>query len=108
MTPDKVATEKETQLCDYEMIVVISPEIGDEKFEATIENISSFITRMGGVISGVERWGKKNLAYPIKHHVDGSYVLTRFQMKPTSGKELEASLQISGDVLRHLLIKLDS
>ncbi len=108
MVSDKVLTEEDKQLRDYELVLVISPEVAEEKFEATIDNLSRFITDRGGTISGIEKWGKKRLAYPIRHFVEGSYVLTRFKFRPALGRELEASLRISEEVLRHLLIKLDS
>ena len=99
---------EDVQLRDYELVVIISPEVVDEKLEATIDNISQFITERGGIISSVDRWGKRKLAYPIKHFMEGSYVLVQFKLKPTLSKELEANLQISEDVLRHLLIRLSS
>ena len=108
MVSDKVSTKEDEQLRDYELVLVISPEVVEEKFEATVDNISRFITEKGGVISDIERWGKRKLAYPIRHFVEGSYVLTHFKLNPASGKELEANLQISEEVLRHLLVKLDS
>jgi len=108
MVSDKVSTKEDEQLRDYELVLVISPEVVEEKFEATIDNISRFITEKGGIISDIERWGKRKLAYPIRHFVEGSYVLTHFKLNPASGKELEANLQISEEVLRHLLVKLDS
>ena len=108
MVSDKVATEAGEQLRDYELVLVISPEVAEEEFEATIDNVSRFITEKGGIISDIERWGKRRLAYPIRHFVEGSYVLARFKMKPASGKELEANLRISEEVLRHLLIRLAS
>ena len=52
-------------------------------------------------------WGKKKLAYPIGQFVEGSYVLAHFNLKPASTKELEANLQISEEVLRHLLVKIE-
>ncbi len=107
MVSDKVSTEEGEQLRDYEMVLVISPEVAEEEFEATIENISRFITGKGGIISDIERWGKRRLAYPIRHFVEGSYVLTRFKLKPAFGRELEANLRISEEVLRHLLIKFE-
>ena len=108
MVSNKVAAEAGEQLRDYELVLVISPEVAEEEFEATIDNVSRFISGKGGVISDMERWGKRKLAYPIRHFVEGSYVLARFKMKPASGKELEANLRISEEVLRHLLIRLDS
>tara|TARA_B100000315_G_scaffold148065_1_gene136947 strand:+ start:108 stop:434 length:327 start_codon:yes stop_codon:yes gene_type:complete len=108
MVSDKVLTEKDEQLRDYEMALVISPEVAEEEFEATIDNLSRFITGRGGAISDIERWGKRRLAYPIMRFVEGNYILARFKLKPEFGKELEADLRISEKVLRHLLIRLDS
>ena len=98
---------EEVQARDYELAVIISPEVMDEKLEAMIDNISKFITERGGVISSVDRWGKRKLAYPIKHFMEGNYVLAQFKLKPALGKELEARLQILEEVLRHLLVKIE-
>ena len=108
MVSDKVATEEGAQLLDYELVLVISPEVTEEEFEATIDNVSQLITGKGGTVSDIERWGKRRLAYPIRHFVEGSYVLARFKLKPAFSKELGANLRISEEVLRHLLIRLDS
>ncbi len=99
---------EDKQLGDYELVLIISPEVIDKALDTTIDRVSQFIVKKGGIISDVERWGKRRLAYPIKHFVEGSYVLTRFKLKPTLGQELEANLQISEEILRHLLIKLSS
>ena len=105
---ETMVSQEDKQLRDYELVVIISPEVVDEAFDAVIDNISRFITESGGTISNMERWGKRRLAYPIKHFLEGDYVLTRFKLRPKLSKELEASLQISEEVLRHLLIKLSS
>ncbi len=104
----KVSKVEDEQLRDYELVLIISPEVVEEKLDATIDNISQFITEKGGTISDIERWGKRRLAYPIEHFMEGSYVLTRFRLKPALSKELEVNLQISEEVLRHLLVKLNS
>jgi len=75
--------------------------------EAIIDKISQFVTGKDGVISSVERWGKRKLAYPISRFMEGSYVLVRFKLKPALGRELKANLQISEEVLRYLLIRLN-
>ena len=108
MVSETVSTEKGERLRDYELVLVISPEVTEEEFEATIDNVSRFITEKGGIISDTQRWGKRRLAYPIRHFMEGSYVLTRFRLQPAFGKELEANLRISEAVLRHLLVRLES
>ena len=104
MIPKKAEDER---LRDYELVLIISPEVQGEKFDTVIDNVSQFITGRGGIISNVDHWGKRKLAYPIKHFEEGSYVLTRFKLKPALSKELEATLQISEEMLRHLLINIE-
>ena len=101
----EASTAEDKQIRDYELVIIISPEVTEEKVDATVDNVSQFITEKGGTIADIERWGKKRLAYPIKHFVEGSYVLARFKSQPALGKELEANLQISEEVLRHLLVR---
>ena len=100
--------QEDKRIHDYELVFIISPEVVDEPLEAAIEGVSQFVASKGGTVSEVERWGKKKLAYPLKRFLEGNYVLTRFKLITTSIKELEVSLHISDDVLRHLLIQLDS
>ena len=107
MTTTEAKKVDEYRLQDYELVLIISPEVGGEALDATIDNVvSKFITGSGGTISNVEQWGKRRLAYPIKHFMEGSYVLTRFKLKPMWSRELETNLEISEDILRHLLIKV--
>ncbi len=108
MVSEKVSTEESTQLRDYELMLIIKPELAEQESQATIDSVSRFVTDKGGSISDVEQRGKRKLAYPIKHFVEGNYVLAKFKMKPASGKELEANLRISENILRYLLIKLGS
>jgi len=103
----KEATRVEDKrLQDYELVFIVSPEVADESLDNTINGVSQFITGRDGVIDDVERWGKRKLAYPIEHFLEGNYVLARFKINPAQCKELEASLKISEEVLRHMLIKL--
>ena len=91
---------------DYELIVIVSPDVPEEELPSHIDKISEFITNKGGSVTEVERWGKRKLAYPINHFREGTYVLTRFKIAPGTTAELEANLRISEKILRHLLIRL--
>ena len=93
-------------LRDYELVVIISPEVAEEEITATLDKISRFIVERGGSITEVSQWGRRKLAYPIKDFMEGNYVLTHFKMDPGLTADLEASLRISEEVLRHLLVRL--
>ena len=71
MADRKVATVVDDQLRDYEMVLILSPEVAAEAVDTIIESISGFITKSGGTVSEVEQWGKKKLAYPLKHFTQG-------------------------------------
>ncbi len=108
MPPDKkeVLTVEDKRLRDYDLVFIISPEVADDALEVIVNNVSQFITGKGGTIANVERWGKKKLAYPLKRFLEGNYILVKFKMNAMWSKEPENNLQISENVLRHLLIKL--
>lgn len=104
MVTDRAVKKAEKPL-NYEMVVVLSPEVVEDNLETAINTISNFITSRGGTISQQDRWGKRMLAYPIKHFSQGTYVLSRFILKPSACRDLENTLRINDHVLRHLLIK---
>lgn len=108
MVSEKVVTETGAGLRDYELTVILRPDMDVEKLEARFTAISQFITDKGGTVSEIQKWGKRKLGYPIKHTLEGFYALVKCKMKPASGKDLEENLRISEDVLRHLLIVVES
>ena len=101
----QVQKVEDRRLQDYELVYILIPDVADDALEARVNGISQFITSRDGVIASVDKWGKKKLAYPLKHYLEGNYILTRFKISPARLKEIEANLRISEEVLRHLLIK---
>ncbi len=93
---------------DYELVVIVSPQVEEERVGSIVERVTSWITNRGGTIEKVEPWGRKRLAYTIKDFREGTYVIIRLKMGPALVDELESSLRISEDVIRHLLIKVES
>lgn len=92
---------------DYELVMVLNPDIVEEDVAAAIERVTVAITTRGGEVAEVQPWGRRRLAYPIKRHNEGNYVLTNLRMDPARAHELESGFMISDDILRHLLIRKD-
>jgi small subunit ribosomal protein S6 len=92
---------------DYELVLVVSPDAGDDGFPATVERVSNFITERGGEIKNVDQWGRRRLAYPIRRFHDGYYAVAHFSADPPVLRPLEASLELAEDILRHLVVRLD-
>jgi small subunit ribosomal protein S6 len=92
---------------DYELVFIVHPEVADDALDPLINNITQYITGKNGTVVEVARWGRKKLAYPIKHLMEGNYVLVKFKIDPSGNKELETNLKISEKIIRYLLIKVD-
>ena len=73
----------------YELAVVLTTKIEDEERAASIEKIKEVIARFGGVVTNVDEWGKKRLAYEIQ-------------------KMKEQRVRIMENVIRYLCIRQDA
>ena len=93
-------------MCEYELVMIVNPEIADEQVSRTLEKVTKFVSERGGTVTEVNQWGKKKLAYPIKRFYEGNYILSRFSLEANLTKALEASLRLSEDIIRYLLVKL--
>ena len=94
-------------LRDYEMVVILSPEIGDDVVGESLERLSQNITTRGGEVVEVNHWGRRRLAYPIKRHLEGNYVVSQIKLDPGQVPDLESNLRISEEVIRHLIVRAD-
>lgn len=90
----------------YELVFILRPDVTDEEVPDAVNRVSEIVKKVDGSVSEVIQWGRKKMAYPIKKFAEGNYVLAKLELKPTSTKELEASLKLSSEVLRHLLVRL--
>jgi small subunit ribosomal protein S6 len=92
-------------LRDYEVLYIVRADLDDEKVQDAVKRVNRLIERAGGTVETTNLWGKRKLAYEVKHQKEGSYVLQDFQLEPNRIPELESSLKITEEVLRHLIVR---
>ncbi len=92
---------------DYELVMVVDPEVGDEGLPGTVDRVHGFIQERGGEIKNVDQWGRRRLAYPIKRKQEAYYVITHFSFDPQGIRALEGNLDLAEDVLRHLVTRIE-
>jgi small subunit ribosomal protein S6 len=93
---------------DYELAFIIKPAIEGDDVTAVIDQVSGFVGAINGEVTSVDVWGRKRLAYPINNYRDGTYVLLNTKMPPASLIDLERDLKLSEDIIRYLLVKVES
>jgi small subunit ribosomal protein S6 len=92
-------------LRDYEVLYIVRADFDDEKVQDAVKRVNTLIERSGGAAERTNLWGKRKLAYEVKHQKEGAYVLQDFQLEPERVPELEAGLKITEEVLRHLIVR---
>jgi len=91
----------------YELMLVLRPDAPDERIAAIVDRTTRQITADGGQIIKVAPWGRRRLAYPIDRHREGSYHIVVFEGAAGTIVELERTLLITEEVLRHLVVRQD-
>jgi small subunit ribosomal protein S6 len=92
---------------DYELAIILNPEVSEEETRGILDRVEQIVTTHDGQIVKVNQWGRRPLAYQIKHHRNGIYIFVDMILTPDTVSEVERTLQVSESVLRHMTKKRD-
>ncbi|HSF18621.1 MAG TPA: 30S ribosomal protein S6 [Vicinamibacteria bacterium] len=91
----------------YEMMYILDPTLDEDGSTALVGKIEELISRQGVEIDSTEPWGKRRLAYRIKGHWEGNYILSYLKAPPAAISEIERRLRVTDGVLRFLTVRVD-
>lgn len=91
----------------YELMLVFKPDILESALEKKLKEFEQFLADNDGKVEVKDIWGKRDLAYGIKQYNQGNYVVYNLVLPNTFIQELDESLRINTDVMRHLIVKMD-
>ncbi|MBP7670924.1 30S ribosomal protein S6 [Candidatus Gracilibacteria bacterium] len=89
----------------YELMLMLLPNLGEKALGEAVAEIEDFISSMGGKISQEDVWGVRDLAYRIKKHDQGYYIVWILELPAASITEMEKTLNINANIMRYLLLK---
>ncbi len=92
-------------MIDYEILLMLDPELPDERQNEIVTRVRENIERAGGSWSAHDVWGRRKLAYEIDHKTDGVYHLLTFRSDPEALEEVSRVLKITDGVMRHLAVR---
>lgn len=93
---------------DYELAFIVRPNIDEQGVTAVVDKVSQFVKSGSGEVTSIDVWGRRTLAYPIKNHREGIYVLFQAKISPSAITELERNLKLSEEIIRYLLVKTEN
>ncbi|MCL2451936.1 30S ribosomal protein S6 [Candidatus Saccharibacteria bacterium] len=97
---------KDVNLSEYELVVLFRPEL-EAKLDAPLKNVAKIVTDAEGKITAEEDWGRKELAYKIAGETHAIYRIYTLDLPPTAPSKISSTLNITSDVIRYLLTKVD-
>lgn len=105
LAKDTIEDQKDDQK-KYELMVIIKPDIGEDGAKKRMEEVKKLISRQKGEIFFEDPWGLRDLAYPIKKQDRGFYTVLNFMLLPEMLKEIDTTLRLEPEVLRHMIVTL--
>ena len=92
----------------YEVMYIIRPDMEQEDCDSVIKRFSEQIEKDGGKIGQMDVWGKRRLAYPIKHFEEGYYILCDFEGDNRTIDELTRTMTMADDIIRFKILRKEA
>ncbi len=92
----------------YELVYLITPDASEQEIADLHSQVEQIVQRFHATLDKTENWGRRKLAYEIKHHREAVYVVET--ISSASGdvmKELDRRLRVIDQVIRHLVVRVD-
>ena len=90
----------------YEVMVILDAGLEEDAIRAAVDRSTDLIRSRGGAPGRVDRWGKRRFAYELGHRWEGYYVVIEAQAEPAVMAELDRTLRLADEVIRHKVIRL--
>lgn len=90
----------------YEVMFIVNIA-NEEVIQVAVKLVQDTITRIGGTVVKVDEWGRRHLAYEVKHQNEGYYVVVEFEADPAQITELDRIIKIHEEIIRHIIVKQD-
>ncbi|MFP3714790.1 30S ribosomal protein S6 [Isoptericola variabilis] len=92
----------------YELMVILDPEVEERTVAPSLEKYLSVISNEGGSVDKVDIWGRRRMAYDINKKSEGIYAVVDFTSSVETAKELDRQLGLNEAVLRTKILRADA
>ena len=92
----------------FEVVLILSPELGSQNLNKEIEQFASQISKNKGEIINREDWGLRDLSYNINKFKKAFYKFFQIEISGSKLDAIKKDLNQSDDLLRYLFIKVNN
>lgn len=80
-------------------MMILNPDADQEAQAEITARVRSLVEDGGGTVDDVAEWGRRPIAYPVRKHADGVYVIVTCQASAAVVDEISRVLSISKDIV---------
>tara|TARA_B100000524_G_scaffold149782_1_gene75804 strand:- start:2018 stop:2386 length:369 start_codon:yes stop_codon:yes gene_type:complete len=92
----------------YEVLYILNPNSNKEQIAEVMSEVSGFVEKKKHGIVNHDFWGKKQLAYNVKKHKYGNFVLLNTEFNNADFvNEFKVFLNLNKEVMKYMIVKLD-
>ena len=91
-------------LRQYESTFIVNASLDDGQVDGVIGRVQDVISKGGGTVDALNKWGRKRLSYTINKKTNGFYVNLEFTAPSTLILVLDRAFQLDEMILRYLTI----
>jgi small subunit ribosomal protein S6 len=86
---------------NYEAFYIVAANHTDDECQKIADHFKEVVEKNGGTVESAAKWKKRKLAYEVKGHREGNYILMHFSGPSSVPAELNRLMNISDDIIRH-------
>ena len=90
----------------YEVMVIFDADLEEEAVRSAVDRATQLLQSRGAELGYVDFWGKRRFAYRLKHRWEGYYVVFQAKSEPGAMDELNRTLSLADEVLRHKVLRI--
>jgi small subunit ribosomal protein S6 len=91
----------------YELMFIVRPDMAEEDLDKLIATLEAAVPASGGAVKGVDKMGKRRLAYTVRKFHEGMYVLMTVEGGGAMVHELERRLRVTEPVIKFITVRTD-
>jgi small subunit ribosomal protein S6 len=90
----------------YELMIIFDGDVEDTGVTEGLARVTQLVEAGDGRVATTDLWGRRRFAYEINHKFEGIYVVLEIVTEAANLDDVERSLRLADEVVRHKLIRL--
>ncbi|HEV2245995.1 MAG TPA: 30S ribosomal protein S6 [Terriglobia bacterium] len=94
-------------MAKYEMMFIARTDVPEDEIDKLTAQMDGVVSGAGGKTEKIDKMGRRRLAYRVKKHREGFYILFIFEGNGDTVREFERRLKVTDAVIKYQTVRID-